>query len=124
MLRKARFWAPYFLVIMRKLPFVLAIVLIAISVRLDANTVVEEIIARVNNQIITRSEYQRSKEQTRQEAQQQDAANADKIYAEHEKDVLRGLIDQQLLLDRGKELEITADTEVIKRLDDMRKQMN
>src|SRR5882672_12141409 len=109
---------------MRKLPYLLVLILLAISVRLDANTVVEEIIARVNNQIITRSEYQRSKEQTRQEAQQQDAANADKVYAEHEKDVLRGLIDQQLLLERGKELEITGDTEAIKRLDEMRKQMN
>jgi peptidyl-prolyl cis-trans isomerase SurA len=89
-----------------------------------ADTVIEEIIARVNNQIITRSEFVRSKEQTRQEAQQQDSANADKIYADHEKDVLRGLIDQQLLLERGKELEITGDTEVVKRLDEMRKQMN
>src|SRR4051812_44451623 len=117
-------WACYFAVNMRKLSFVLPLILLAISVRLDANTVVEEIIARVNNQIITRSEFQRSKEQTRQEAQQQDSANADKIYAEHEKDVLRGLIDQQLLLERGKDLEITADTDVIKRLDEMRKQMN
>jgi peptidyl-prolyl cis-trans isomerase SurA len=88
------------------------------------STVVEEIIARVNNQIITRSEYQRSKEQTKQEAQQQDPAHADKTYAEREKDVLRGLIDQQLLLERGKDLDITADTEIVKRLDQMRKQMN
>lgn len=109
---------------MRKLSFLLALILLVISVPLGANTVVEEIIARVNNQIITRSEYERSKEQTRQEAQQQDAANADKIYAQHEKDVLRGLIDQQLLLERGKDLDINADTDVIKRLDEMRKQMN
>jgi peptidyl-prolyl cis-trans isomerase SurA len=37
--------------------------------------------------------------------------------------VLRGLIDRQLLLEKGKELGITADTEVVKRLDDIRKQM-
>jgi len=123
MLKRGLFWAFAFAVIMKKLPFALAIALVAISVRLDANTVVEEIVARVNNQIITRGEYQRSKDQTRQEAQQQDAANADKIYAEREKDVLRGLIDQQLLLERGKDLEINADTDVIKRLDEMRKQM-
>lgn len=110
---------------MRKFaPFALGLILVVVAIPLSADTVVEEIIARVNNQIITRSEFQRSKEQTRQEAQQQDAANADKVYAEHEKDVLRGLIDQQLLLERGKELEITGDTEVIKRLDEMRKQMN
>jgi peptidyl-prolyl cis-trans isomerase SurA len=33
------------------------------------------------------------------------------------------LIDQQLLLEKGKDLGITADTEVIKRLDEMRKEM-
>jgi len=121
----SRFASVNFVVIMRKIPlFVLIVLLAAIAVPVNAaDTVVEEIIARVNNQIITRSEFVRSKEQTRQEAQQQDAATADKIYAEREKDVLRGLIDQQLLLERGKDMEITGDTEVVKRLDDMRKQM-
>ena len=46
-----------------------------------------------------------------------------KIVAQGEKDVLRGLIDRQLLLEKGKDLGITADTELIKRLDEMRKQM-
>src|SRR5215472_9947789 len=91
---------------------------------LAADTVVEEIIARVNNQIVTRSEYLRSKEQLRQEAEQQDPVHADKIVAEREKDVLRDLIDQQLLIEKGKDLGITADTELIKKLDEMRKQMN
>src|SRR5215467_7824915 len=90
----------------------------------SADRVIEEIIARVNNQIITRTEFQRSKEQLRQEAQQQDPAHADKIVAEKDKDVLRDLIDQQLLLEKGKDLGITADTELIKKLDEMRKQMN
>jgi len=109
---------------MRKLPFVLPLVLAAVAVDLHAGSVVEEIVARVNNQIITRSEYERSKQQSRQEAEQQDPVNGDKAFAAHEKDVLRGLIDQQLLLERGKDLEINPDTEVVKRLDEMRKQMN
>jgi peptidyl-prolyl cis-trans isomerase SurA len=41
--------------------------------------VVEEIIARVNNQIITRSEFVRSKDQLRDDVKQQDPANADKV---------------------------------------------
>jgi peptidyl-prolyl cis-trans isomerase SurA len=85
--------------------------------------VVEEIIARVNNQIITRSEYVRSKDQLRDEAKSQDANNADKLFEEKEKDVLRDLIDQQLLLDKGKDLGITGDTDLIKQLDQMRKDM-
>ena len=89
-----------------------------------ADTVVEEIIARVNNEIITRTEYVRSRDQLKQEVQQQDAANADRAFAEKQRDVLRDLIDQQLLLQKGKDLGITGDTELIKRLDEMRKQMN
>jgi len=91
---------------------------------LFADTVIEEIIARVNNQIVTHGDYERSKEQLRQEAQQQDPANAAKVMADKDKDILRDLIDQQLLLEKGKDLGITADTEVIKKLDQMRKEMN
>jgi peptidyl-prolyl cis-trans isomerase SurA len=87
------------------------------------DVVIEEIIARVNNQIITRSEYLHSKDELKKEAQQQDPVNADKIIAERDKDVLRDLIDQELLLAKGKDIGITADTEVIKKLDEMRKDM-
>jgi len=95
-----------------------------LPIALGADTVVEEIIARVNNQIITRSEYVRSEEDLRKDAQQQDPVNFEKLVAEREKDVLRDLIDQQLLLEKGKDLGITADTELIKKLDQMRKEMN
>ena len=37
--------------------------------------------------------------------------------------MLRDLIDQQLLLDKGKDLGISADTDLIKQLDQMRKDM-
>ncbi len=88
-----------------------------------AGQVVEEIIARVNNEIITRSEFDRSKDQLRDDVKQQDPANADAVYTTREKDVLRDLIDQQLLLEKGKDLGITGDTDLIKRLDQMRKDM-
>jgi len=84
---------------------------------------VEEIITHVNNQIITRSEFERSKDQLRDEIKQQNVKDPDAAYAEREKDVLRDLVDQQLLLDKGKDLGITGDTELIKRLDQMRKDM-
>ncbi len=106
--------------------FLLLTVVCALSLPalLSADAVVEEIIARVNNEIITRTEYARSRDQLKQEAQQQDAANADKVFSEKQRDVLRDLIDQQLLLQKGKDLGITGDTELVKRLDEMRKQMN
>lgn len=106
---------------MKKLPVTL--IALACMPALAAGQVVEEIIARVNNQIITRSEIARSKDQLREEIKQQNPNNADKTYAEREKDVLRDLIDQQLLLEKGKDLGISADTDLIKQLDSMRKDM-
>ena len=88
------------------------------------DTVIEEIVARVNSDIITRSELQRGREQFINELKERYGAQANDKIAEKEKDALRDLIDQQLLIQKGKDLGITADTEVIKRLDEMRKQMN
>lgn len=103
--------------------WVAAACLVVLPTLLNADAVIEEIIARVNNQIITRSEYQREKEQQRQEVQQQEPSNADKAWAEREKDILRGLIDQQLLLEKGKDLGINADTDLVKKLDEIRKDL-
>jgi peptidyl-prolyl cis-trans isomerase SurA len=97
---------------------------ILLPIFLSADTVVEEIVARVNGGIITRSEYVRSRDQLKQEVQQQEPNDADRIFAEKQKDVLRDLIDQQLLLQKGKDLGINGDTELVKRLDEMRKQLN
>src|SRR5947199_29658 len=109
---------------MSKFPFRLVLLaLVGAPALVSADTVVEEIIARVNNQIITRTQYQREQQQLKDEAQQQDPTHAEQIATAGQKDILRGLIDRQLLLDKGKDLGITADTDLIKRLDEMRKQM-
>jgi peptidyl-prolyl cis-trans isomerase SurA len=101
----------------------LILIALACLPALAGGQVVEEIIARVNNQIVTQSEFDRSKDQLKDEVKQQDPKDPDKAYAQREKDVLRDLIDQQLLLDKGKDLGITGDTDLIKRLDQMRKDM-
>jgi peptidyl-prolyl cis-trans isomerase SurA len=106
---------------MKKLP--LTLIALTCIPAFAAGQVVEEIVARVNNQIITKSEFARSKDQLRDEVKQQDSNNADKVYADREKDVLRDLIDQQLLLEKGRDLGISADTDLIKQLDQMRKDM-
>jgi peptidyl-prolyl cis-trans isomerase SurA len=107
-----------------KLPLLLAIGCALLLPSLSSgDTVVEEIVARVNNEIISRTEYIRSRDQVKQDIQQQDPANADRDFSQKEKDVLRDLIDQQLLLQKGKDLGITGDTELIKKLDEMRKEM-
>ena len=82
--------------------------------------VVEDVIVRVNDQIISRSDVQRSEQQLEQELQQSGASPTDA--AERQKDMLRDMIDQQLLLSKAKELGLNADAEVIRRLDEIRKQ--
>ena len=85
-------------------------------------TVAEGIIARVNDQIITKSDYDRSMGDLDQEGRQHQETMQE-ISAAH-KDLLRNLIDQQLWLSKGKELNVTGETELVKRLDEIRKQYN
>ena len=83
-------------------------------------TVVEDEIVRVNDQIIDRSDYMRAAAELQEEVRRSNLTAEEQ--AERQKDLLRDMIDQQLLLSRGKELDINADTDVIRRLDEIRKQ--
>ena len=85
-------------------------------------TTVEEIVARVNNQIISKSDYDRAQNELDQEMRQR-GSSMQEISDAH-RDLLRNLIDQQLWLAKGKELGVTGDTELINRLNDIRKQYN
>jgi peptidyl-prolyl cis-trans isomerase SurA len=84
---------------------------------------VDEIIARVNDSIITRADYAKAKAQAQDELKQQFPGDWQSRLEKQQKDLLRELIDRQLLLERGKEMGITGETEVIKRLNQMRQQM-
>jgi peptidyl-prolyl cis-trans isomerase SurA len=83
-------------------------------------TVVEDVVVHVNDLIITRSDVERAELALAQENQQSGATAAEA--AERQKNLLRDMIDKQLLLSRGKELGINADAEVVRRLDEIRKQ--
>jgi peptidyl-prolyl cis-trans isomerase SurA len=89
---------------------------------------VEEIIARVNNDIITLSEYQKEMAQLPDEVQQKcQNCSQDQVQAEvkdDQKNLLRDMIDQQLLIDRAKDMDINVETDLVKRLDEIRKQNN
>lgn len=99
----------------------LRVALVPTATPVTANgAVVADVIARVNDGIITRGEYERSQQQLLQEVQQSGGAQAD--LTARENDLLRDMIDQQLLLSKGKELGITGDAETLRRLDEIRKQ--
>src|ERR1700730_17319957 len=90
------------------------------------SVIVEEIVARVNNEVITREDLEHARQSLINEVQ--DACQnctPDQVrtqVAAKEKDLLRDLIDQSLLVQRAKDSAINVDTEVIKRLDAIRQQ--
>src|SRR3954452_8378939 len=83
--------------------------------------VVEEIVAKVNGDIITRSEIDRSRRQLEAELTSRGVKGAEleKAVAERDKDALRERIDQLLLVQKGKELSINVDQDVSKYLADI-----
>ena len=88
---------------------------------------VEEIIARVNNEIITRSELDKARIAAEEDARQecQGKCTPEQLRADIEdrqKNTLRDLIDQSLLVQRGKDMGVNVEPEVIKRLDQLRQQ--
>jgi peptidyl-prolyl cis-trans isomerase SurA len=101
----------------------ISVAILALAVLVRADNIVDEIIARVNDQIITRSQFQRAKDSQVQELKQQFPDDWQARWAKSEKDVLREMIDEQLLLEKGKELGITGETETVKQLNKMRQEM-
>jgi peptidyl-prolyl cis-trans isomerase SurA len=90
--------------------------------------VVEEIVARVNNDAITLSDVQKADQALREEiahdCQGCSQEKMEEAYKDKQKDLLRDLIDQALLVERAKDMAISVETDVVKRLDEVRKQNN
>jgi peptidyl-prolyl cis-trans isomerase SurA len=109
---------------MKKLWRVLiAVSLLAGTVAFAEQKVLEEIVARVNDDIITKSDYERSKQQSRQELSQQYVGpELEHQVALREKNLLRDLIDQLLLIQRAKDAGISVDNELVKSLDRIREE--
>ena len=90
--------------------------------------VVEEIVARVNNDAITLSDVQKADQSLHDEIAHECPGctpdKADEMYKEAQKNLLRDLIDQALLVERAKDMAISVEPDVVKRLDELRKQNN
>jgi peptidyl-prolyl cis-trans isomerase SurA len=101
--------------------------LLPASARAQAKPVAAaDIVARVNNDVITLSDYQKAEQQLRDEAArdcqgcQQDQIDAQ--FKQQQKDLLRGMIDQSLMVQRAKDMGINVEPDLAKRLDEVRKQ--
>jgi peptidyl-prolyl cis-trans isomerase SurA len=91
----------------------------------DSGKTVEEIIARVNNEIITRSEYDKARRTAEEDARSecQNRCTAEQLQADiddRQKHALRDLVDQSLLVQRAKDMGVSAEADLIKRLDAIR----
>jgi peptidyl-prolyl cis-trans isomerase SurA len=87
--------------------------------------VIEEIVARVNNEVITRSEFEHSKVTAEEDAKSdcQNRCTPEQLKAlteDRQKNALRDLIDQSLLVQRAKDMGVSVEPEVIKQLDQIR----
>lgn len=80
--------------------------------------IVEEIVAKVNGDIITRSEVEHTRGLITEELRRQGLSGPQLAEAvrEQEKNALRDQIDQLLLVQRGKDLNLNVDSDVTRRL--------
>lgn len=86
--------------------------------------IVEEIIAKVNGDIVTRSEYERVLNDGLAEIERnKEMPEAQKAQrkTEQERNALRDLIDQRLLIQRGKDLSISVEAQVLRQRDQLMK---
>jgi peptidyl-prolyl cis-trans isomerase SurA len=85
-----------------------------------------DIVARVNNDVITLSDYRKAEKQLRDEsAHDCQGCPQDQIdarFKEQQKDLLRGMIDQSLIVQRAKDMGISVESDLAKRLDEVRQQ--
>ncbi|MCC7236700.1 MAG: peptidylprolyl isomerase [Bryobacterales bacterium] len=84
----------------------------------------EEIIAKINGDIITRTEIEKSRTQLRAELVQRGlkGEQLEKEYKERENGVLANRIDQLLLQQKGRDLSISVDAEVSKQVNEIMRQ--
>src|SRR5579863_4245090 len=92
-----------------------AILTVATAANLFAARIVERIIARINNEIVTQRQYE-------QLAQQYSGPELEVQFRTQSKDLLRDLIDQDLMVQKAKDDDINVDSDVVRRLDELRQQ--
>jgi peptidyl-prolyl cis-trans isomerase SurA len=87
--------------------------------------VIDRIIARVNNEIVTQRQFEREQEKLRKDLSRDFAGDdLDARVRDGSKDMLRDLIDRALMVQKAKDLDITVETDVVKRLDEIRKSVS
>lgn len=83
--------------------------------------IVNRIIARVNNEIITQRQFERKQEDLHTElAEHYSGAQLEAQYKQQSADMLRSMIDEDLLVQKAKDDDINVETDLVKELDQIR----
>ncbi len=91
----------------------------------DSFSVVDQIVAKVNGDIVSQDELQRLSRELAQELKQQQGASPQQLQQEYDKEkenVLEHRIDELLLIQKGKELNINVDSDVSKYMANLQRQ--
>jgi len=90
----------------------------------DAPLVVDQVVARVNGDIVSQDELERLTRELAQELKnrQETGAQFDQDLETRQKDVLRDRIDELLLIQKAKELNINVDSDVSKYMANLQRQ--
>src|SRR5437764_384485 len=105
-------------------PVFLAVVGSMAAADVNQVKVIEEIVAKVNGDIITRGELDKSRLGLEMEMKQQSVPleKRAELLKERQADALRDQIDQLLLVQKGKQLDINVDAEVTREMADLQLQ--
>lgn len=106
-----------------RLPLILAGIAAAGLASAAEITVIEEIVAKVNGEIVTRGDIERTRKQMEAAMREQGATGErlQQALAESDKNILRERIDQLLLQSKAKEMNLNVDSEVAKQLADIQR---
>lgn len=112
---------------MRKRIVLISTALIISFIPLTWAAVFEEIVARVNNDVITKSEIEKNRAMMRAEMERSlKGEELEKTFVKFDKDILKNMIEELLLVQKASDLNppINVDADVLKYLDSMRKENN
>jgi peptidyl-prolyl cis-trans isomerase SurA len=101
-----------------------ALAVASLCLAADDVSVVDQVVARVNGDIVSEDELQRFTRELMSELKQQNAPpqQIQQEFDKRRKDILRDRIDELLLIQKGKELNINVDSDVSKYMANLQRQ--
>jgi peptidyl-prolyl cis-trans isomerase SurA len=99
----------------------------AVAVSFGETAIVEEIIAKVNGEVILRSQLENALSELRREVEadpEATPAQKQELLARRERGLLSDLIDERLLVEKGEELNVNVEADVLRQRDSIMQRAN